>query len=194
MRRFRQWFLDSMSGVKKRLLRHSKPSNLTFIGEELERGEFYPKMVCQKCVSTVTQLCIALEQSRMFCGVHVLNCALYMVLMLTSTVYTFIAIDSFRGLIWCLSRSSLSSLLSQISGSFSVLPPRHIGSGSSQRSASQVHGHCQEPNIHVLSYVQRHADETESRNCALQYGARSYRRPLCEGVCEFSKKIYFVQC
>ena len=50
MRRFRQWFLDSMSGVKKRLLRHSKPSNLTFIGEELERGEFYPKMVCQKCL------------------------------------------------------------------------------------------------------------------------------------------------
>jgi len=34
-----------MVGVKKRLLRKSGPSKLTFIGEELQSGMFYPKMV-----------------------------------------------------------------------------------------------------------------------------------------------------
>ena len=42
-----------MSGVGKRLLRQSQPSNLTFIGEELENGNFYPKMV-----SVVLVVCI----------------------------------------------------------------------------------------------------------------------------------------
>ena len=34
-----------MFGVKKHLLRKSGPSKLTFIGEELQSGLFYPKMV-----------------------------------------------------------------------------------------------------------------------------------------------------
>lgn len=42
--KFKQWFLDSMSGVQRHLLHHSEPSRLTFIGEEKENGEFYAKM------------------------------------------------------------------------------------------------------------------------------------------------------
>ena len=43
--RFRDWFLLSMKGVERHLLKHSEPSRLTFIGEELASGEFYAKMV-----------------------------------------------------------------------------------------------------------------------------------------------------
>lgn len=43
--RFRKWFVTSMEGVWKHLLRKSQPENLVFIGEERETGEFYPKMV-----------------------------------------------------------------------------------------------------------------------------------------------------
>eukprot|EP00731_Ephydatia_muelleri_P030266 Em0021g789a len=42
--KFKKWFLLAMSGVEKRLVAHSKPSNLTFVGEVKENGEFYPKM------------------------------------------------------------------------------------------------------------------------------------------------------
>lgn len=45
MHRFRDWFLMSMKGVEKHLLRQSEPSHLTFVGEELTSGEFYAKMV-----------------------------------------------------------------------------------------------------------------------------------------------------
>ena len=43
--RFRKWFVTSMDGVRKHLLRKSQPEHLVFIGEERETGEFYPKMV-----------------------------------------------------------------------------------------------------------------------------------------------------
>lgn len=43
--RFRDWFIKSMKGMEKHLLRYSQPSQLMFIGEELSSGEFYAKMV-----------------------------------------------------------------------------------------------------------------------------------------------------
>ena len=43
--RFLKRFMKAMDGVKKHLLQTSKPSQLTFIGEELQSGEFYAKMV-----------------------------------------------------------------------------------------------------------------------------------------------------
>ncbi len=43
--RFLKWFKKAMAGVEKHLLRKSGPSKLTFIGEELQSGQFYPKMV-----------------------------------------------------------------------------------------------------------------------------------------------------
>ena len=43
--RFRNWFVTSMEGVRKHLLRKSQPDKLVFIGEERDTGQFYPKMV-----------------------------------------------------------------------------------------------------------------------------------------------------
>lgn len=43
--RFKDWFLTSMSGVQRHLLRFSEPSRFTFIGEEKDSGAFYAKMV-----------------------------------------------------------------------------------------------------------------------------------------------------
>lgn len=34
-----------MKGVKQHLIRVSSPSSLTFVGEEMQSGEFYAKMV-----------------------------------------------------------------------------------------------------------------------------------------------------
>lgn len=42
--KFKRWFLLSMGGVQKHLLRYSEPSRLMFIGEQKESGHFYPKM------------------------------------------------------------------------------------------------------------------------------------------------------
>ena len=43
--RFLKWFLKAMKGVKQHLIRVSSPSSLTFVGEEMQSGEFYAKMV-----------------------------------------------------------------------------------------------------------------------------------------------------
>ena len=43
--RFRKWFVTSMNGVRKHLLRKSQPGHLVFVGEKRATGEFYPKMV-----------------------------------------------------------------------------------------------------------------------------------------------------
>lgn len=37
--------MKAMKGVQRHLLRKSRPSYLTFIGEEKQSGEFYAKMV-----------------------------------------------------------------------------------------------------------------------------------------------------
>ena len=42
--RFLNWYLSSMDGMKKHLLRQSEPSKLSFLGEEHD-GTFLPKMV-----------------------------------------------------------------------------------------------------------------------------------------------------
>lgn len=41
--KFRDWYLSSMDGMKKHLLRQSEPSKFTFVGEEVN-GRFHPKM------------------------------------------------------------------------------------------------------------------------------------------------------
>ena len=51
LHRFRDWFLASMAGVQRHLLRHSQPSQLMFIGEEMESRKFYAKMA--SCTSMV---------------------------------------------------------------------------------------------------------------------------------------------
>lgn len=43
--RFLKWFKRALKGVESHLIRKSRPSNLTFVGEELQSGEFYAKMV-----------------------------------------------------------------------------------------------------------------------------------------------------
>ena len=43
--RFRSWYLASMEGVEKRLMRRSSPGRLLFVGEERQGGQYYPKMV-----------------------------------------------------------------------------------------------------------------------------------------------------
>ncbi|XP_065197853.1 endoplasmic reticulum mannosyl-oligosaccharide 1,2-alpha-mannosidase-like [Sycon ciliatum] len=43
-KKFHDWYVDSMMGVEKRLLRNSSPSNLLFVGEEKPGNSFYPKM------------------------------------------------------------------------------------------------------------------------------------------------------
>ena len=117
-----------MSGVQRRLLRHSQPSRLTFIGEEKESGEFYAKMV---------------------------SCR-------TGT-------DS---------RVKASWLFGTV-GSSGVLFTWHTGTGSSQWTVKEVPTHCQEPNVHLLSDVQRDANWPESRDSAFQHGSRSHERHLC---------------
>jgi len=62
--RFRDWYLSSMDGMKKHLLRQSEPSKLSFVGEEIN-GRFSPKMArLQICVS----ICIIfLSQDHLVC-------------------------------------------------------------------------------------------------------------------------------
>lgn len=43
--RFLKWFKKSLKGVERHLIQKSRPSQLTFVGEELQSGEFYAKMV-----------------------------------------------------------------------------------------------------------------------------------------------------
>ncbi len=43
--RFLKWFLKAMRGVEQHLVRKSRPSHFTFVGEEMQSGEFYAKMV-----------------------------------------------------------------------------------------------------------------------------------------------------
>eukprot|EP00117_Sycon_ciliatum_P006654 scpid71106/ scgid2537/ Endoplasmic reticulum mannosyl-oligosaccharide 1,2-alpha-mannosidase; ER alpha-1,2-mannosidase; ER mannosidase 1; Mannosidase alpha class 1B member 1 len=42
--RFINWYRTSVAGIEKRLMRHSSPSQLLFVGEELNNGQFSPKM------------------------------------------------------------------------------------------------------------------------------------------------------
>ena len=51
LHRFRDAFLASMAGVQRHLLRHSQPSQLMFVGEEMESRQFYAKMA--SCTSIV---------------------------------------------------------------------------------------------------------------------------------------------
>eukprot|EP00117_Sycon_ciliatum_P036322 scpid103805/ scgid2537/ Endoplasmic reticulum mannosyl-oligosaccharide 1,2-alpha-mannosidase; ER alpha-1,2-mannosidase; ER mannosidase 1; Man9GlcNAc2-specific-processing alpha-mannosidase; Mannosidase alpha class 1B member 1 len=44
MDRFINWYRTSVAGIEKRLMRHSSPSQLLFVGEELNNGQFSPKM------------------------------------------------------------------------------------------------------------------------------------------------------
>lgn len=48
-----KWFLQAMKGVEQHLVHKSKPSHLTFIGEELQSGAFYPKMVNYNKINTI---------------------------------------------------------------------------------------------------------------------------------------------
>ena len=123
-----------------------------------------------------------------------LNCALYMVLMLTSTVYTFIAIDSFRWLIWYLSLDLLSPL-------FFLKSQDHLVCYLPGTLALGVHNGLPAKymaiakNLIYTCYRMYKDMPTKLSPEIVHFNTEpGATEDLYVKVCEFSKKIYFVQC
>ena len=72
LHRFRDWFLASMAGMQRHLLRHSQPSQLMFIGEGMESRKFYAKMASCTSMVFVLNTLPEVQWNPLFCT---LDCA-----------------------------------------------------------------------------------------------------------------------